>query len=92
MKRQIAHISPHQTSKLIAVLYAIFTLPFTAIGVFNLLFGDSSEPTFSLFFIAAPVVYGIAGYVITVLGCWVYNFAAKRLGGLEFTVTDLPNA
>ena len=92
MKKQITHISPHQTSKIMAVLYVIFTLPFMVVGIFTLLFSDSPESSFSLFFIAAPIIYGVLGYVFTILGCWIYNFVAKRLCGFEFTAADQPTA
>jgi len=45
--------------------------------------------------IIAPVFYGVAGFIIGALTAWVYNFAARQIGGLRLelrpiSVTSLP--
>lgn len=95
MKKQISNISGHQTSKVFALLYAALTVPLAVIGVIAFLFGSPPEVQNSqsidfpwLFFVFAPLLYGGIGYIFTRLGCFVYNFIAKRFGGIEFTVTE----
>lgn len=91
MKKQITRISPHQSSKVMAVLYVIFTLPLAAVGVIALLAGysDGHHGFNPWFMVGAPLIYGLVGYVFCVVGCWIYNAVARRIGGIEFTVTDL---
>ena len=96
IKKQISNISGHQTSKVFALLYVLFTIPFAFVGVLGLIFSSptqisNGEPTHQfpwLVFVFAPVFYGVAGYIFSRLGCVAYNFIAKRFGGIEFTVTE----
>ena len=100
IKKQISNISGHQTSKVFALLYVLFTIPFAFIGVLGFMFASPMEmsngeiaPQFPwLFFAFAPVFYGVAGYIFTRLGCVAYNFIAQRFGGIEFTVTEHENS
>lgn len=49
MKKQITRIAVHQSSKVIAALYIIFTLPFALIGVIGMMFGAPSKFPFAFF-------------------------------------------
>ena len=96
MKKQITHISGHQTSKVMAFLYIAFTLPFMLIGLIAFISGtpvesQDGESTTNLpwlFLIFAPLMYGVFGYIFSRLGCFVYNLIAKFFGGFEFTVIE----
>jgi hypothetical protein len=100
IKKQITNVTEHQTSKVFSLLYVLFTIPFAFIGILGFMFSSTIEmsngqtaPQFPwLFFAFAPIFYGIAGYVFTRLGCAAYNFIAKRVGGIEFTVTENENS
>lgn len=96
IRKQISNISGHQTSKVFALLYVLFTIPFVFIGLIGFFVGSPAEmangqpaPHFPwLFFVFAPLIYGGMGYIFTRIGCLAYNFIAKRFGGIEFTVTE----
>ncbi|MGY4884413.1 MAG: DUF3566 domain-containing protein [Nanobdellota archaeon] len=30
-----------------------------------------------------PVIYGVLGFIIGVIGAWLYNIVAKKVGGIE---------
>ena len=85
MKQQIARLSPHQNGKVFAILMAlgalVFMVPF-------MLFALASAPPEArppmLFFLAMPVLYLVMGYVMVWIGCALYNFLFKRIGGIEF--------
>ncbi|WP_111670764.1 DUF3566 domain-containing protein [Algoriphagus litoralis] len=38
--------------------------------------------------ILIPIVYGVIGFVIGALGAWVYNFVARKFGGLEIELSE----
>lgn len=100
MKKQISNISGHQTSKVFAMLYVLFTAPFAVLGILGFIFASPMEmangqpaPHFPWLFLAfAPLIYGAIGYVFSRIGCVAYNFIAKRFGGIEFTVTEIENS
>jgi len=98
MKKQITRLSPHQNAKVCAVLFAILTLPFMLIGLLMLNFmptpptpeGRAAVHFPVFFFILAPVIYAVMGYIMTAIGCLIYNLVVKLTGGLEFVVQENP--
>jgi hypothetical protein len=47
--------------------------------------GAKFSPGILIFF---PFLYALAGLIFVPLGCWIYNMAAKLVGGLQVSVTD----
>lgn len=82
---QITRFSIHQTSKIVALVYFCFTLLFMPFFIF---IGFQDAGPMKWFFAAAPLFYGVIGYVFTAFSCVVYNLLAKRFGGIEFSVSD----
>lgn len=96
MKVQIKSISGHQTSKVIAICFALFTTPFALIGgvgffaapTINTVTGDPIPSFPWLFFAFAPIFYGLMAYFFNRIGIWCYNHLAKRVGGIEYEVVE----
>jgi hypothetical protein len=84
-KKRVTHISIHQTSKVLAILFIAISLLFIPIGVVCILSGNTG---IGIVYVLMPFIYGLVGYPYTALLCWVYNFIAKNFGGVEFTVED----
>ena len=95
MKQQVARLSPHQNGKVFGVLTAIVSLIFLV--PFMLFFaavspaGAGNSPPL-LMFLAMPVIYLVFGYVSTAIGCLLYNFMFKYLGGIEYVAQSAPDA
>lgn len=91
MKIQIKNVSPHQTSKVLSLMFALLTLPFAIIGILSFIFspdtGGAGKFPF-LFFAFAPIFYGLFAYVFNRLFCFFYNFIAKNVGGIEFVAEE----
>ena len=88
MKQQVTALSPHQNGKVLAVLMAVGSLVFLI--PFFLLFAafgppEARPPVFML--LIMPVMYLIFGYIMVAIGCLIYNFLAKYVGGIEFEST-----
>lgn len=90
--KTIKKISPKSIAKLFGVMYAviglIFGLIFSALslvassdeaGAMGLIFGIGAV-------IALPVFYGLMGWVGGYVMGWLYNFFAKRVGGIQIEV------
>jgi hypothetical protein len=87
MKR-IKSFGIYQTSKVVAIILffssLIFVIPFAlmmklAVGhnISGFPFGGGA------FIVLLPVFYGIMGFIMTAIGCLIYNLVAKWTGGIE---------
>lgn len=86
MKKQIAHVSLHQTAKVLSILLfivlAVVSIPF---GIYLLLFEDRTTAA-PFFFI--PFLYALFNYLFWFVYGWLYNLVAKHFGGIEFDLKD----
>jgi hypothetical protein len=94
MKKQILRISPLQTAKMLAALYFVFTIPFVLLMFAIMMLTPGPKPPFYFggFMLIAPFFYAIFGFLFTLLGAWIYNLLAAKIGGVEFTVREVPDA
>ena len=88
MKKQITRISVVQTSKVVALFYALMSLIYTIIGVFMVALGSGQLKIIGIIYILMPVIAITAGFVMMLICCWLYNVVAKWVGGIEVTVED----
>lgn len=86
MKKRISHISVHQSSKVISILYFLITLIFT-IPAALLLFIVQGDSSFFLF-LAYPFIFAFFTYICTALLLLLYNVVAGSFGGVEFELED----
>ncbi len=88
MKQQVERLSPHQNAKVFAVLMAVSSLIFL-IPLFLFMFASAPEQARPpvTFLLLAPLMYLVMGYVMVVVGCAIYNFMFKYIGGIEFEST-----
>lgn len=91
MKR-IKRIGVVQTAKVAAVIYfliiAIVAIPFGLISIaFGGFYGIGHWE--AILFLFIPFFYALVAFVFTVIGCWVYNLIAKRIGGIEVEIETL---
>lgn len=85
MKQQIIRLSPHQNGKVFGVLMAAYSLIFFLPMFFIIiLMGPEQGASSGYMFLLLPVIYLVTGYVSIAIGCVIYNFAFKFLGGIEF--------
>ena len=87
MKKQITAISLVQTAKVAAAIY--FVLACVGAVFFALISLVSGKFGGFLFAIIVPFLYAAVGFVVVFIGAWIYNQVAKRVGGVEFTVTEV---
>ena len=87
MKQQVARLSPHQNAKVFGVLTAIgslvFLVPFFLIFSAAAPAGSPGAPP-AFMFLLAPLFYLFFGYVSVAIGCLLYNFMFKYVGGIEY--------
>jgi hypothetical protein len=88
----IRRVEPMSCAKVTGVLYAILGIVIGAgISLFSSMAGMVGNPkhaaaagVFGLFaVIFFPIMYGVAGFVSTLIGAWLYNIVAGLVGGIE---------
>lgn len=89
MKKQIVHISVHQTSKIIAAMHAamitvLFILP-TVVG--HWLHGQLF--TGILILILLPLFIWLLMYIGYAIACLFYNLVIPWIGGIEIEIADV---
>ena len=93
MTKRLTRIAPWQAGKLFAVIYffagLIFFIPMELLATLVPTTAGAGPHMRPAFLILFPFVYALAGLVFVPLGCWIYNMAAKLVGGLEVTVADV---
>ena len=50
-------------------------------------FKEQSGPS-AFFFLLFPIFYLVMGYLMGAVGCLIYNFAFKYLGGIEYETIE----
>jgi hypothetical protein len=78
-----------QTAKVIAVLYVIFG--FVEGAIFTVVFAHHphQHPLRGILFILIgfPILFGVVGFIVLAISCWLYNIVAARIGGIAFELT-----
>jgi hypothetical protein len=92
--RRIRRIAPLQLGKIMALTYGIMGLIFCPFFLLMTVFATHLPNNqrvgimalgtgFALFM---PVLYAVMGFVFGVVGAFIYNVIAKRVGGIEVEV------
>jgi hypothetical protein len=92
MKKQILNIAPLQTAKIMAALWFVISLPFLLLmGLMMFTMPGEARAAFGGMMLFMPVFYAISGFLFTLIGAWIYNMLAKRMGGIEYTSIEVAN-
>ncbi len=91
MKVKLKRIPPLPAAKIAAAIYGCLSLifvPFMLIGTIAGLAsgveGSGAAAGLGLFmFILIPIFYIAAGFIGTLIGCFIYNLVAGWIGGIE---------
>jgi hypothetical protein len=89
MKKQISRISILQSSKVMTALYFVFGFLYTVIGIPMVFFGGTRLKVMGIVYLLGPVLAAVFGFLGVIVFGALYNFLAKRLGGIEFEVTSV---
>jgi hypothetical protein len=92
----VRRVGPISCAKVVGILYAVLGVVAGAgVSLFSLLgemvsrHPERAAPS-ALFGAAAvvlfPVMYGIGGFVMTLIGAWLYNVVAELVGGIEVDI------
>ncbi len=89
MKKTITRIDPLSAAKVMALLYFIISIPLVAIMAIVSMFAPGQNHVGGLLMIIIlPVMYGVFGFIFTLIGAWLYNVIAKVVGGVQYTSAE----
>lgn len=83
MPQQIRRFGVGQTAKVIGVLYVLVGVVFLPVFLVASAFSPKGSGIGTGLALALPVLYGVAGFVFSAIGCVIYNFVAGLVGGIE---------
>jgi hypothetical protein len=90
--KRVSRIAPWQAGKLFALIYfflsLLFVVPLVLVSALVPIPAGPGHRLGTGFLIFVPFLYALAGLIFVPLGCWIYNMAAKVVGGLQVSVTD----
>jgi hypothetical protein len=91
VSKQLIRIAPWQAGKLFALIYFVLSfflvIPLALVGSMTPI--NAAGPHFSMaFFVILPFLYALGALIFVPIACWIYNWAAKLVGGLEVSVTE----
>ena len=91
MKKQLVNISMLQSAKVAGALYLVISIPFIILfTLFTMFRGGLSGFFGSLFMmVITPVIYAVVGFVFTLIGAFVYNIVASKIGGFEYVSKEV---
>jgi hypothetical protein len=87
MKQQVVRIGPHQAGKVLGIMYLLMGVLVAGFMLLSAVFTSGDKTGMVIFAVAAPLGYGVIGYLFTVIAAALYNAIAAFVGGLEITVT-----
>ena len=89
----VNRVGPLSCAKIVGLLYVILGLIMGGIvSLFAVTLGfvpgrDPGNPVFGMAAVVVfPVLYGLAGFVTTLIAAWLYNGLAGLVGGVEIDV------
>jgi len=90
MKKQVTHIGVMQCGKVFAGIYLVLAIPLVLFMLLGSSFGGAESAGLGIGgAIGMAILYPIFGFISGVIGAWLYNIVAKRIGGFEYTAVDV---
>jgi len=88
MKKQIVQVSILQSAKVMAALYFVISIPFALLMMIPAML--SPTPSLGIgMLVMMPIFYTLFGFLFSLLGAWIYNLVAARIGGFEFQTVEV---
>lgn len=84
MKIRIKKITPLQAGKMLAAIYALFSVIIVPIMFLAFLFAPPGSGAIPLIMvIVMPLIYIVMGFIGGIIGAFIYNLVAGWIGGIE---------
>lgn len=78
MKKKITRFAIHKTAASLSLIHVFLGLVFGAITLIAIAAQGQSLMIGILMLLLLPIVYGVMGYSVIALFCWIYNLIAQK--------------
>jgi hypothetical protein len=89
MKKEITKIDGQSVAKLLGAIYAAFGLIFSLVIGGTIIVGGGNVLVALAAIIGIALLYGVIGYLSMLLMAIIYNFFAKKIGGIVVYMKDV---
>ncbi|HVL08816.1 MAG TPA: hypothetical protein VM512_06615 [Burkholderiaceae bacterium] len=89
VNKEIAYVDPVRTAKALVLVYLCFSVPIVTLALIVAFVRYGDLPGITV--ITALVLNTIVGFGLLWLACNAYNWVARRFGGIEVTLRDMPH-
>ena len=86
MVQRLSRFSIGQTAKVLGLLYGLMGLIFVPFFLIATMLSPGEESFGVGVALALPILYGLLGFVFTAIGCALYNWVARKVGGIEVSL------
>jgi hypothetical protein len=86
MVQRLSRFSIGQTAKVLGLLYGLMGLIFLPFFLLATMLSPGEEGFGVGFALALPILYGVLGFIFTAIGCALYNWVARKVGGIELSL------
>jgi hypothetical protein len=86
MVQRLSRFSIGQTAKVLGLLYGLMGLIFLPFFLLATMVAPSDNGFGVGFALALPILYGVLGFIFTAIGCALYNWVARKVGGIELSL------
>ena len=88
MERELKRLAVIQTGKILAIIYAFFSIIMTPFILIAALVNPENITSLVPMLIMV-IIYPIMGFLGGIILAILYNLGAKMVGGLRFTIEDM---
>ena len=75
----------YPAAKIMAIIPFVLTaIPAILFGIYDYIWGEGGL----LFMLGLPFVYLVTSFIITAIYCWLYNWLAPKVGGMQIELED----
>jgi len=92
MRHRIRRFGIAQTAKVAGALYGLAGLLLVPVFLLVAMYSPRENGISVGIALAIPVLYGIVGFVVTAIGCAIYNLVAGWVGGVELELDTAASA
>jgi len=83
---RIRRFGIQSTALTVGIMYFIIALAIAPLFYLASRNAPTGEPLPGIAFVLGPFIYAVIGYVVTAIGCWLYNMIAGWSGGVSLTL------